>query len=237
MATHPSADPITSLTPKAQKTRETILAAALDLFARKGYQATTLRDIAAEAGVSLGLTYRYFAAKEELIIALYDRCADDLVRWAKEELPPGTLAKRFSAAMRADMRELAPFRDGFSTLFQVGLTPGSDTAVLGEKVASVREKVWATFLDVILGSRDAPREPQARDLATALYAAHLMIVLFWLQDRTEGQRATQELIDFAEDLLGRLRLALKLPMTAKILTRFVKIIGPMFGPAELYPNG
>ncbi len=219
------------LTPKAVKTRDKILQAALDLFAEKGYQATTLRDIASAADVSLGLTYRYFAAKEQLIVALYDRCADDFEAWASV-LEPGPLAKRVGSALRADLAHLMPFRDGFSALFQVGLNPDSDVAVLGDKVGEIRQHVWQTYLSVIEGSKDAPKAKQARELATALYAAHLMTVLFWLQDRSEGQENTEKLIQFEEDMLARLRPLLKLPMTAKLLTRFVEIISPLFGPVE-----
>ena len=53
------------LTPKARRTRERILEAALALFAERGYEATTMRDVAREAGASLGLAYRYFESKEE----------------------------------------------------------------------------------------------------------------------------------------------------------------------------
>ena len=75
-------------TGKAQRTREHILETALELFARKGYAETTMRDIAAEADCSLGLAYRYFARKEEMVLALYERLATEL----EEEvaaLPPG----------------------------------------------------------------------------------------------------------------------------------------------------
>ena len=44
-----------ALTPKARRTRERILEAALALFADRGYEATTMRDVAREAGASLGL--------------------------------------------------------------------------------------------------------------------------------------------------------------------------------------
>ena len=56
------------LTPKAEMTRQRILQAALKLFATEGYEGTTMRKIAAAAGCSLGLTYRYYASKEELFI-------------------------------------------------------------------------------------------------------------------------------------------------------------------------
>ena len=118
------------VTPKAQRTRALILETALDLFARKGYAETTLRDIAAEADCSLGLAYRYFARKEEMVLALYERLASEL----EEEvagLPALPLAKRFVATMEADLRRLTPHRATMGVLFTAGLAPDSPVAVLG----------------------------------------------------------------------------------------------------------
>ena len=53
--------------------RDQILAAALACFARTGYHATTMADVANEAGVSKGTPYLYFAAKETLYVALHDQ--------------------------------------------------------------------------------------------------------------------------------------------------------------------
>src|SRR5436853_5752139 len=49
---------------------EEITAAALDLFAERGYAATRLEDVAARSGVSKGTLYLYFANKEELFKAV-----------------------------------------------------------------------------------------------------------------------------------------------------------------------
>jgi TetR/AcrR family transcriptional regulator, repressor for uid operon len=49
-----------------------IIAAAGECFARSGYHATTMADIAEAAGVSKGTPYLYFAGKEALFIALYE---------------------------------------------------------------------------------------------------------------------------------------------------------------------
>ena len=54
-------------TPKGQQTRSNILETALGLFQERGYDQTTMRAIATEAGVSLGNAYYYFASKEVLI--------------------------------------------------------------------------------------------------------------------------------------------------------------------------
>jgi AcrR family transcriptional regulator len=52
--------------------RDQIIAAALDCFARAGYHATTMADVAAHAGVSKGTPYLYFPSKEALFIALHE---------------------------------------------------------------------------------------------------------------------------------------------------------------------
>jgi len=50
--------------------RDQIIAAALACFARAGYHATTMADVAAQAGVSKGTPYLYFDSKEALFLAL-----------------------------------------------------------------------------------------------------------------------------------------------------------------------
>lgn len=52
---------------RLEEQRERILHAAMACFARDGFQKTTMGDIAAEAGVSDGLAYRYFSGKEEIV--------------------------------------------------------------------------------------------------------------------------------------------------------------------------
>ncbi len=54
---------------RALKTREKILAAALELYTEKGYHNTTVDEIAKRAGVSTGIAYRYFKNKKEILLA------------------------------------------------------------------------------------------------------------------------------------------------------------------------
>jgi AcrR family transcriptional regulator len=214
---------------KSEQTRNRIFDAALALFAEKGYPATTLREIATRADCSLGLTYRYFARKEDLVLVLYERLTDELEEEVRA-LPPGPIAVRYIAAMRADLLRITPYRAAFGSLFGVALTPTSEVAILGERIALVRSRVWKIFLEVVEGATDHPKEAQARDLATIFYAGHLAMVLFWLQDRSEDQRRTHELIHFASETFGTMRPLLKLPPVAKALARLAEIITPLFGP-------
>src|SRR5436305_5530695 len=70
-------------TAKAEETRERILDAALQLFRQRGFDETTMRDIAAEAGVATGAAYYYFRSKEEMVMAFYVRTAEE----AREIMP------------------------------------------------------------------------------------------------------------------------------------------------------
>ena len=59
--------------------KQEILSGALTVFARKGYDKTTISDIAKELGISQGLCYRYYASKEEIYDAALDEYADIIV--------------------------------------------------------------------------------------------------------------------------------------------------------------
>ena len=55
--------------------RTVIFQSALKLFRGKGFDATTMREIAADAGVALGAAYYYFPSKEAIIQAYYELCS------------------------------------------------------------------------------------------------------------------------------------------------------------------
>jgi AcrR family transcriptional regulator len=57
----------------AASTRERILDVALDLFSDKGYDATSLREIAERLGVTKAALYYHFASKEDILMALHMR--------------------------------------------------------------------------------------------------------------------------------------------------------------------
>ena len=58
--------------PRSEVSIEQALEAALRLFSRQGFRATSMRQIAAESGISVGNLYHHFANKEELFQRLID---------------------------------------------------------------------------------------------------------------------------------------------------------------------
>jgi AcrR family transcriptional regulator len=64
---------------KQAQTRQRLLQAASRVFARRGYQQSTLEDVAKEAGFTIGAVYSNFSGKEELFLALADKEVDQRV--------------------------------------------------------------------------------------------------------------------------------------------------------------
>src|SRR5258707_10633125 len=58
---------------QAQERRNQLIDAALALFAEKGLDSTTIKDLAARVGVAQGLIYHYFVRKEDLLVAVIER--------------------------------------------------------------------------------------------------------------------------------------------------------------------
>src|SRR6516162_6629032 len=94
--------------------RDQIVAAALACFAQTGYYATTMADVAAQAGVSKGTPYLYFESKEALFIALHEQwdCGlGDRVNAAVAALPeagrrsPRRVLHAVAAAVAGHVRE------------------------------------------------------------------------------------------------------------------------------------
>ena len=216
-----------TLTPKAIQTRQRIQDVAMDLFLTKGYEATTMRDIAAAAECSLGLAYRYFAGKEDLVLAFYHEMSTGMADKIMQ-LPPTTLADRYYEAMRDEFARLEPYREALGAMFGAAMNPDSRVAVLGEGAADIRDRSYRSFVEMVERAKDSPKSPQAEQIATLLYAAHLGLILFWLYDRTPGQRVTHQLLSFSREILGLTRRMLILPFLRDGLTRLAEIVHPVF---------
>jgi AcrR family transcriptional regulator len=215
-------------TQKAELTRQRIQDSAMELFASKGYERTTMRDIAARAECSPGLAYRYFSSKEDLVLAIYQLLVQNLEEQVRA-LPARTLAERFEQTMQAHLALMTPYRETLAALFGAALNPRSSVAVFGEQVAHIRRQSRNIIAAVATGAKDAPHAKQINDVATILYGLQLILVLFWLQDRSEGQTTTRNALTFVRDALTMLRPMLRIPPISTMLTRLASILGSMFG--------
>jgi AcrR family transcriptional regulator len=215
-------------TAKGQRTRVHILDTALRLFAGYGYEKTTMREIAATAGCSPGLAYRYFAGKEDIVLSLYTRLEVEFAATVAA-LPAGPLADRFQAAMRAKLQQIAPYRDALAALFGAALNPRSGVAVLGESTGAIREHARAAFVDLVVGASDAPPDPLAGQLATVLYGLHLALLFLSLAERRPDGQTSEELTGLTAEALGLVGPLLAWPGAESALARLSGALGPALG--------
>ncbi len=189
--------------------RERLYGIAIRLIADRGYEATTLRDIAKEAGVSVGLLYRYFPSKQAVVIALYDELSAEYARQAAG-MHPGRWRERFLFALRTSLQVLEPHGVALRALTPV-LVGDPDEGIFAAATAFSRLRVQRVFEDAVIGSTDAPKQPLAESLGRLLYLVHLAVLLWWLLDKSPRRRATDALVSLTQQLLPSAALALRVP--------------------------
>lgn len=114
-------------TPKGERTRTVILETALNLFRERGYDGTTMRAIAEEAGVALGNAYYYFRSKEQLIQAFYSRAHQEHLTASIPVLQmERDFKKRLHGVMRAKIETMEPYHRFSGILFKTASGPTPD---------------------------------------------------------------------------------------------------------------
>lgn len=202
--------------------RDRLYATAMRLIAQRGYEATTLRDIANEAGVSVGLLYRYFPSKQAVIIALYDELSAEYARRAAD-MQPGRWRERFIFALKTSLDVLAPHRVALRALIPV-LVGDPDEGIFAAGTAFSRLRVQRVFEEAVAGSTDAPKQPLAGGLGRLLYLVHLAVLLWWLLDKSSRQRATAALVLLTQQLLPSAALTLRVPPVRRFVISVDELI-------------
>jgi len=218
-------------TPQGAAARNRLYAVAIRLIAERGYEATTLRDIAKDADVSVGLLYRYFPSKQAVIIALYDELSADYARRAAG-MRPGRWRERFVFALKTSLAVLEPHRVPLRALIPV-MVGAHDDGVFAANTAFSRLRVQSVFEHAVAGATDAPKAPLAEAMGRLLYLVHLAVLLWWLMDRSVKQRATTALVSLAQQLLPSAALTLRFPPVRRFVLSVDALIREgLFEPAN-----
>src|SRR5258707_10345356 len=90
--------------------RVQILDAALVCFAQRGFHQTSMHDISAEAGISVGLIYRYFANKEAVISAMADRHKNEIQEGVESARPTHPLVESLEIFFTANCWQKSSIR-------------------------------------------------------------------------------------------------------------------------------
>lgn len=194
-------------------TGQQILDTALRLFRERGYEATTMRLIAREAGVATGNAYYYFPSKGHLVQELYrEVTSEHAVRATAALQGVDDLAGRLARALHAGLDVFAPYHAFGSEFVTVAIRPGSAASPFSAASQQARETSLAVFADVVNGARPAVTPALRGDLPELLWLAQLGVMVFWVHDASPDQRRTHALVDGAAPVVARLVRLARLPV-------------------------
>ena len=183
---------------KKAATRDRIRASALRLFSEQGYDATTVEQIAAEAGVSHMTFFRYFPAKEDVALSdSYDPLIAGLLQQTPATWP---LTRRIRTVLHQGLRQVYD-ADRDTLLAQNKLIMATP---------ALRDRLWASQIATqqlilkALGTDQGDEQAsfQARVTVAACLAAVTTAVLTWVED--DGASELPDLIGRAFDALEAL---------------------------------
>jgi AcrR family transcriptional regulator len=218
------------LTPRAGQTRAAIIEAALRLFRETGYEGTTMRAIAREAGVSTGNAYYYFSSKEELIREFYARNQAEHEAACRAVLATETgFAPRLRGTVQALIDVLAPYHTFAAKFFKHAAEPSNPLSPFSRESSPARDAALALYREVVDGS-SLRLDRDVRDrLPELLWLYSLGIVMFWVHDTSPGCAKTYELIDRTVPLADRLVSLSRLPVLRSTLAEVLSIVADMRG--------
>ncbi|HZF90862.1 TetR/AcrR family transcriptional regulator [Streptomyces sp.] len=190
---------------KSEQTRALILETAMRLFQERGYDKTTMRAIAQEAGVSVGNAYYYFAGKEHLIQGFYDRIAADHQAAVREILArENDLEARLAGVLKAWLDVASPYHEFAVQFFKNAADPDSPLSPFSPESEHARAEAISVHRDVLAGATKTKVPEELRDILPELmWLSQMGLCLYWIFDRTEGRERSYRLAERGARLTAR----------------------------------
>ncbi|HLK47310.1 MAG TPA: TetR family transcriptional regulator [Bryobacteraceae bacterium] len=197
---------------KGEETRQRILNAALALFHERGLENATMREIAEKAGVATGAAYYYFSSKDAIVLAFYERAAQETALQIDQVLEKTTdLRKRIAGVLEVKLGYFAPSRR-LLTALAAHVDPAHPLSPFSEATRDIREEDIERFRRAVSGSRTRIPKDLEGPLPRLLWMYQMALILYWIHDRSPGQQKTAELIDGTLRLVARLIQLSSLPL-------------------------
>ena len=186
---------ITTPTEKGELTRNTILESALQLFRDKGFEATTMRDVASQAGVALGAAYYYFDSKDALVMGFYERAQEHLAPLLDQSLAKARgLHDRLRAIIQVKLEYFAADRKLMGAL-SAHVDPHHPLSPFSEETRNIRDQDIGFFTRALEGGKMHVPEDLKVYLPRVLWLYQMGLILFWLYDSSPKQERTMKLFD------------------------------------------
>lgn len=210
---------------KSDDTRAKITETAIESFRERGYDQTTLRLIAAEAGISVGNAYYYFPTKNHLVQELYLRVQGDHLKRVRAAIGSSTdIAKRLEVALLCGLDATGPYHDAAAGFLAAAISPTSAVSPFGAESAGPRAMALEVFQEVVEGSSNNIPANLKRQLPELLWLAYMGLTLYWVYDTSEGQAKSRALAKGAAKLFGTVLPLARLPFARGPVNQLLELI-------------
>ena len=208
------------LTPKSEATRQRILAAALRTFRKHGFDAATMRQVAADADVAIGAAYYYFDSKDAIVMAFYEQSQEEMAPALDAILARSrTFGERLRGIIAQKIEYFTPNRALVGAL-SAHIDPEHPLSPFSKATSPIRDRDISFFARAVDESKLRLPPSILPYLPRLLWLYQMGILLFWVYDRSPRQQRTQILFD---KTLALMLLALKLGS--------VPLLRPLYRPA------
>lgn len=218
---------------KAEKTRQRILDTALRLFQERGYEGTTMRAVASEAGVALGNAYYYFRSKEHLVQGFYARMHEEHLAACLPALEKERdLGKRLELLLTTKIDTSEPYHRFSGLLFKTAADPKSPLNPFSAESSPVRAEATALF-DTLLDGSSAriPADLRAR-LPELLWLFEMSVILFWIHDESKNRARTRRLIARTVEIVTKLISVASFPLLKPLRKSALDLMDELRAEAE-----
>jgi AcrR family transcriptional regulator len=203
-------------------TRRTILDTALKLFRKKGFDATTMREIAEGAGVSLGAAYYYFSSKEAIVLAYFAEQMAEAERRLDADETPRDLGERLRRVFHGRLDLMRRDQRFFGGLLRSVGDPASSVSVFSRENRELRLRAILAFRRTLDGTRVPSKLHDP--LALGLWVLLLGLTLYFVYDHSPRQARTWRLADRAVDRVVGLVPLLSLPGAGQLVQRVMGVL-------------
>lgn len=217
-------------TRKSDETRTRILDEALELFRERGFEATTMRDIARACEVALGATYYHFASKEAIVLAFYELAKDDMREPLEQAVQNSrNLAEGLRAILDVKLSYFEPNRKFLGALFPHAADPQDPLSPFSEQNRHIRRADQEYFRQLLEHTNTSVPADIAPYLPDALWLYQMAIILFWIYDRSDGQHRTRNLINKSLGIVVHLLQLASVPLTKPLRRMVIELFEAVLG--------
>ncbi|MCP4134157.1 MAG: TetR/AcrR family transcriptional regulator [bacterium] len=210
---------------KSEKTKAAILSSALKLFQEKGFEKTTMRDIAGDTGLALGSAYYYFKTKEELVLAFYLETQKEVKKDAEEIIKKNKdFRKRMVKLFLLQFERLQPYKNFLNVLIKSASDLESPLSPFSNDAAEIRKETIDILSGGISGTNVKIPAKLAEQLPYLLWLLQMGLIAFWLYDKSNEYDKTKNMTGDVVKLLYHYIKIQGLPLTNTINTLVTDIL-------------